>query len=64
MERFRLQCGGVAAALVWVLIASGGGHAQEATHAFVNARIIPIAGPAIDRGTLIVRGTTITRDWP
>ena len=49
---------------MWVLIAGGGGHAQEATHAFVNARIIPIAGPAIERGTLVVRGTTILAIGP
>jgi hypothetical protein len=64
MDRFRVQHGGAAVALVWVLTASGGGHAQEATHAFVNARIIPIAGPAIERGTLIVRRHHHRRDWP
>jgi imidazolonepropionase-like amidohydrolase len=32
---------------------------QDATTAFVNARLIPITGPAIDRGTLVVRGGTI-----
>jgi imidazolonepropionase-like amidohydrolase len=64
MDRLRVQHGGAAAALVWVLTASGGGHAQDATHAFVNARIIPIAGPAIEHGTLIVRGTTIIAIGP
>lgn len=33
---------------------ASGAHAQ-ATHAFVNARILPIAGPAIEKGTLVVR---------
>ena len=63
MDRFRMQHG-VTAALLWVLIAGGGGNAQEATHAFVNARIIPIAGPAFERGTLVVRGTTILAIGP
>ena len=33
---------------------ASGAHAQ-ATHAFINARILPIAGPAIEKGTLVVR---------
>jgi imidazolonepropionase-like amidohydrolase len=63
MDRFRMQHG-VTAALVWVLIAGGAVNAQQATYAFVNARIIPIAGPAIERGTLVVRGTTILAIGP
>ena len=63
MDRFRMQYG-VTAALVWVLIAGGAVNAQQATHAFVNARIIPIAGPAIERGTLVIRGTTILAIGP
>lgn len=33
--------------------------AQSATHAFTNARILPIKGPEIGRGTLVVRDGTI-----
>jgi imidazolonepropionase-like amidohydrolase len=64
MDRFRMLPGGAAAVLVWVLAAGAGGHAQEATHAFVNARILPIGGPAVERGTLVVRGTTILAIGP
>lgn len=43
-------------ALVTAGLASGGvSRAQSATRAFTNARIIPVAGPEIERGTLIVR---------
>jgi imidazolonepropionase-like amidohydrolase len=59
-----MQHSGSAAALVWLLAASNGGHAQEATHAFVNAHIIPVAGPAIEGGTLVIRGTTIVAVGP
>jgi imidazolonepropionase-like amidohydrolase len=38
--------------------------AQDATIAFVNARIIPIAGPVVELGTLVVRGRTIIAAGP
>jgi imidazolonepropionase-like amidohydrolase len=31
----------------------------QTTHAFTNARIVPISGPVIDKGTLLVRGGKI-----
>lgn len=34
-------------------------HGQETTRAFVGARIIPIAGPEIERGVLVVDGAKI-----
>ena len=42
------------AALVLAVAAASGAEAQV-THAFTNARIIPISGPVIEKGTLVVR---------
>jgi imidazolonepropionase-like amidohydrolase len=38
--------------------------AQEAPHAFVGARILPIDAPVIERGTLLVRGGKIVAVGP
>jgi imidazolonepropionase-like amidohydrolase len=38
--------------------------AQEKTTAFVNARIVTVAGAPIERGTLVVRGRTIVAVGP
>jgi imidazolonepropionase-like amidohydrolase len=38
--------------------------AQSSTHAFTNARILPIAGAAIDKGTLVVRDGKILAVGP
>ena len=46
------------AALVLAVAAAGGAEAQV-THAFTNARIIPISGPVIEKGTLVVRNGKI-----
>ena len=40
------------------------GVSQEATHAFLNARIIPVTGAPIDRGTLVARGSAIVAVGP
>ena len=42
--------------LTLALSAFGAGWAQaQPTHAFTNARIVPISGPVIEKGTLVVR---------
>ena len=41
-------------ALALSAVGVGWAHAQS-THAFTNARIIPISGPVIEKGTLVVR---------
>ena len=42
--------------LALALSATGVGWAQaQSTHAFTNARILPISGPVIEKGTLVVR---------
>ena len=41
-------------ALAITVVACSGAEAQ-ATHAFTNARIVPISGPVIEKGTLVVR---------
>ena len=42
--------------LTLALSALGAGWAQaQSTHAFTNARIVPISGPVIEKGTLVVR---------
>src|SRR5687768_17068925 len=38
--------------------------AQSSTHAFTNARILPIAGTPIDKGTLVVRDGKIVAVGP
>jgi imidazolonepropionase-like amidohydrolase len=45
-------------ALALCALAVGGAQAQSA-HAFTNARIIPINGPVIEKGTLVVRNGKI-----
>lgn len=42
-------------ALLFVCVMAPASAAAQATHAFTNARILPISGPAIDKGTLVVR---------
>jgi imidazolonepropionase-like amidohydrolase len=43
-------------AIALALCATSAGWAgAQTTHAFTNARILPISGPAIERGTLVVR---------
>lgn len=41
------------------LMSAGAAHAQERAIAFVGAKIIPIAGPEIERGILVVEGGRI-----
>ena len=42
--------------LTLALTAAGANWAQaQSTHAFTNARVIPISGPAIEKATLVVR---------
>jgi imidazolonepropionase-like amidohydrolase len=55
-----------ATALLLVLSASGSiaGAQQPPVRAFTNARLIPIAGPVIERGTLIVRDGRIEAVGP
>ncbi len=53
----------------WVIAAllcaaSAGAAAQEPTRAFTGARILPITGPAIDNGTLLVDGSRIVAVGP
>ncbi len=43
---------------IGILVSAAG--AQDTTMAFINARIIPIVGPTIEQGTLIVRSGKIT----
>jgi imidazolonepropionase-like amidohydrolase len=47
-----------------VLAAAAGLAAQDAPHAFVGARIVPIDGPVIERGTLLVRAGRIVAVGP
>ena len=42
-----------------VLLTAQAGHAEPPVHAFVGAEILPISGPPIENGVLIVRGTAI-----
>ena len=42
----------------------GLGRAQDVTHAFVGARIEPVDAPAIERGTLLVKGGRIVAVGP
>ena len=42
-----------------VSAATAGVAVAQTTHAFVNVRLIPISGPAVERGTLVVRDGTI-----
>jgi imidazolonepropionase-like amidohydrolase len=44
-----------AAAVLAAAFAAGATAAQSRTHVFTNARLVPIAGEPIDKGTLIVR---------
>ena len=55
-----------ALAVVAVVMAHGAaqGTDKEVTHAFVGARIVPIDGPVIPEGTLLVRGGKILRVGP
>ncbi len=46
-------------ALAVASLVSAPARAQDAPQALVNARVIPIAGPAIERGTLVVQGGKI-----
>jgi imidazolonepropionase-like amidohydrolase len=42
-----------------VVAAAGSGRAQDAATAFVNARLVTIAGPVVESGTLVVKGGRI-----
>jgi len=39
-------------------------HGQDGVKAFVGARLIPIAGPEIERGTVVIDGTRIVAVGP
>ena len=57
-----LHCLSVFATVVAVCVADLA--AQEVPHAFVGARIIPVDGPTIERGTLLVRAGRIVAVGP
>jgi imidazolonepropionase-like amidohydrolase len=57
-----LPVGAPAVCLLAAVVVPAG--AQETPHAFVNARIIPIAGPEIPRGTLVVQNGRIAAVGP
>ena len=42
-----------------ILLLSASGYAQDSATAFVNAKLFPISGPPIERGTLIINGGKI-----
>jgi len=48
-----------AGVLALAMLAPSAARAQDATTAFTNAHLLTMAGPAIDAGTLVVRGRTI-----